>query len=77
MTAEPESAHERFNALASYVLAATEKRETRAHVKITPREKGETPFSLSHRRVSPFSRWVIFTPARASLALVSLWKNWD
>ena len=32
---------------------------------------------LSHRRVSPFSRGVIFTRARVSLALLSLGKIGD
>ena len=60
--------------------------ETRARVNITPREKGKTRWGerkmralifLSHRRVSPFSRGVIFTRTRVSLALLSLRKNGD
>ena len=38
--------------------------------------KARRPF-LSHRRVSPFSRGMIFTRARVSLALLSLRKNGD
>ena len=58
--------------------------ETRARVKITPREKGETRlgrkkksfFSLpAESRL--FSRGVIFTRARVSLALLSLRENGD
>ena len=59
--------------------------ETQARVRITPREKGETrrcerkdkAQALSPRGVSPFSRGVIFTRARVSLALLSLRKNGD
>ena len=38
--------------------------KTQARVKITPREKGET------RRVSPFSRGVIFTEEKLGLLVV-------
>ena len=47
--------------------------ETRARVKITPREKRR--HAASPHRVSPFSRELIFTCARVSLALLSLRKN--
>ena len=50
-------------------------RETRARVKITPREKGDTKIFLSSHRVSSFSRGMIFMRARASLALLSLRTN--
>ena len=43
--------------------------ETRARVKITPREKRR------HAACRLFSRGVIFTPTRVSLALLSLRKN--
>ena len=55
--------------------------ETRARVKITSREKGETRWGertlTAALAISPFSRGVIFTRARVSLALLSLRKNWD
>ena len=46
--------------------------ETRARVKITPREKRR---HAAPHRVSPFSRGVIFTHARVSLPLLSLRTN--
>ena len=53
--------------------------ETRARVKITPREKGETRWGelifLPPHRVSPFSHGMIYTRARVLLALLSLRKN--
>ena len=46
-------------------------------VKITPREKGETHRGERKMSVSPFSRGVIFTRTRVSLALLSRRKNRD
>ena len=41
------------------------------------RERRHAAIFLSHRHVSPFSRGMIFTSARVSLALLSLTKNGD
>ena len=62
-----------------FVLRVSRESETRARVKITPREKrwhvaGREKNENPHR-VSPFSRGVIFTRARVSLALLSLREN--
>ena len=56
-----------------YVYARLRPGSERAY-KIPPREKGETRRGefFSHRLVSPFSREVIFTRTRVSLALLSL-----
>ena len=46
--------------------------ETRARVKITPREKR---LHAARRRLAFLTFWVIFTRARVSLALLSMRKN--
>ena len=68
----------------SFFLRDSRASETRARVKITPREKGETRWGtlnltifLSPCRLTSFSRGVIFTSARVSLALLYLRKNED
>ena len=54
------------------VLTDSRESETRARVKITPREKGETRWGAACRL---FSRGAIFKRARVSLALLSLRTN--
>ena len=58
----------RLRVVLLFFLRDNKASETRARVKITPREK-------RRHRVSPFSCGVIFTRARVSLALLSLRKN--
>ena len=55
-----------------FVLRDSRGSETRARVKITPREKGETRWGAACRL---FSRGVIFTRARVSLPLLSVRTN--
>ena len=67
-----------------YFLRDSRASETRARVKSPHARKVRHSRKIekwgifpSHRRVSPFSREVIFTPARISLALLSLRENGD